>query len=384
MRCIALMLGAAVIAGPVTVAAQAKPDHPKSQTAGAVSISVPRPLLPESFAGWEQSDAPRPLADPAQVDSANTAALKEYGFQNGLEVHYKKAGETLTLRALRFNDLSGAYGAYSFYRANGWPREDIGNGAASYHNRVLFWQGSTVVDATFSHVNPMTGSELRELATQLPTAQGTRALAPPILSDLPKKSLDAQTTHYAVGSASYAGSGGVLPPDLVGFDRGAETVTANYTLNSGPAVLTLIDYPTPQMAQAQEARIRDYLKAGANAQPAFPKPLQDSDQASLEVRRTGPVVALVSGDAIPDESHKLLASVHYESEYVSIPQPTESEVSKTGKLLLGIAELVIIGSVAALLLGFFLGGGRALYRMAKGKPASSLYEAEFIRLDLRE
>ena len=376
-------MGAAVLAGSAVAGAQAKPDA-KPSTAGAVTVSLPRPLLPESFAGWEQKDAPKPLADAAQADATNAAALKEYGFQNGLEAHYAKEGETLTLRSLRFNDLSGAYGAYSFYRGNGWPREEIGNGAASNHNRVLFWQGSTVVDATFSHIGPMTGSELRELASRLPTAQGTKALSPPILSDLPRKALDGQTTHYTLGPASYSGSGGVLPPDLVGFDRGAEAVTANYSLPSNPAVLTLIDYPTPQMAQAQEARIRDYLKAGAKAQPPFPKPLQDSDQASLEVRRSGPVVAIVSGDAIPDESHKLIESVHYESEYVSIPQPTESEVSKTGRLLFGIAEMVIIGSVAALLLGFFLGGGRALYRIAKGKPASSVYEAEFIRLDLRE
>jgi len=51
---------------------------------------------------------------------------------------------------------------------------------------------------------------------------------------------------------------------------------------------------------------------------------------------------------------------------------------------LGIAALVIIGASAAILLGFFLGGGRALYRMARGKPISSVYEEEFIRLDLRE
>jgi hypothetical protein len=53
-------------------------------------------------------------------------------------------------------------------------------------------------------------------------------------------------------------------------------------------------------------------------------------------------------------------------------------------LLLGIASLVIIGVSAALLLGFFLGGFRALYRMARGKPISSVYEEEFIHLDLRE
>jgi hypothetical protein len=230
----------------------------------------------------------------------------------------------------------------------------------------------------------MSGSELRELAGQLPLPEGSRALAPPILANLPQASLDGQTTHYAVGPAGYAGAGGVLPPELVGFDRGAETATANYTLRSGVATLTIIDYPTPQMAAAMEPKIRDYIKAGKGAQPAWPKPLVDSDLASLEVRRSGPLVAIVSGDAIPDESHKLLATVHFESELMSIPQPTESEVAKTGRLLLGIATLVGIGSFAAILLGFFLGGFRALYRIARGKPASSVYEAEFISLNLRD
>ena len=69
---------------------------------------------------------------------------------------------------------------------------------------------------------------------------------------------------------------------------------------------------------------------------------------------------------------------------MSIPQPTESEIAKTGKLLMGIAFLVIIGSSAAILLGFFLGGFRALYRIARGRPASSVYDMEFISLNLRD
>jgi hypothetical protein len=178
----------------------------------------------------------------------------------------------------------------------------------------------------------------------------------------------------------------VLPAEIVGFDRGAEAVTATYSLRSNPATLTLIDYPTPQLAAAQETRIRAYIKAGSQAQPAWPKPLQDSDLASLEVRRSGPLVVLVSGDAVPEESHKLLGMVHYDADVTSMAQPTggESEIAKTAKLLFGIAGIVIVGVSAALLLGFFLGGGRALYRLARGKPVSSVYEAEFIRLDLRE
>lgn len=383
MQRFAVLFAAAALSAATLAGAQNKPGD-KPNTAGAVTVSLARPLLPEAFDGWVADGKPTPLADANAADAAHADALKEYGLVNGLSVIYKRDGQTLTVKALRFGDLSGSYGAYTFYRGTGWPKEDIGSGAASDHKRVVFWRGTTMVDATFSQITPESASELRDLAARLPQAQGTKALAPPILSVFPQKSLDGQTTHYALGAAGYAGSGGVLPAELVGFDRGAEAATANYTLTSGPATLTLIEYPTPQMAIAQEQKIRDYIKGGGKAQPPFPKPLADSDQASLEVRRSGPVVALVSGDAIPDESHKLLETVHYQSEFVSIPQPTESEVAKTGRLLMGIAGIVIVGCCAAVLLGLFLGGGRALYRIAKGKPASSVYEAEFIRLDLRE
>jgi hypothetical protein len=344
----------------------------------------PSALLPDVLDGWVEAAPPTALTDAALADAANAAALKEYDYTGGASVTYKREGETLSVRALRFEDASGAYGAYSFYRQNGWAKEDIGSGATSNHNRVLFWKGDTVVDATYSHIGPMSAGEMRELARHVPNPPGTKALMPPILANLPQGSLDGQTTHYAEGPAGYAGSGGVLPPDLVGFDRGAEAVTANYSLSSGPATLTIIDYPTPQMAEAQEPRIRAYLKAGSKAQPPWPQPLVNSDQASLEVRRSGPLVAIVSGDAIPNESHRLLEMVHFEADLTAIPQPTESEVGKTAQLLAGIAALVIVGGSAALLLGFFLGGGRALYRIVRGRPASSVFDEEFIRIDLRE
>ena len=381
LACSMSMLGSAV-SGQAQVAPA---KHAEPAKAAAVSPAGPAALLPDSFAGWVAIEAEKTITDPAQADAANAAALKEYDFTDAALANYKRGGETLSLRALRFHDASGGYGAYSFYRQNGWPKEEIGSGATSNHNRVLFWLGNTVVDANFSHIGPMSGSELRELAGNLPVPGGNRAIVPPILSDLPKDSLDGQTTHYALGPAGYAGAGGVLPPDLVGFDRGAEVVTANYKLRSNTATLTLVNYPTPQIAAAQESKIRAYIKAGSQAQPPWPKPLQDSDQASLEVRRSGPLVAVVSGDAIPDESHKLLALLHYDADLTTIPAPPgDSDVAKTAKLLMGIVALVIIGASAAILLGFFLGGGRALYRVARGKPVSSVYEEEFIHLDLRE
>lgn len=380
MRFIPRLSPALLLAGLFTLHAQTTPLTKPAKAAQAPA------LLPDLFAGWKATDAPMAVTDPSVADPAAAAALKEYGFTDATLATYNHGDQTLSLRALRFQDATGAYGAYSFYRPSGWPKAEIGTGAASNGNRVYFWIGNIVIDANFSQIGPMSAAQLRELAGELPLPAGTKAIPPPILSNLPKDALDGQTTHYAIGPAGYAGPGGVLPPELVGFDRGAEAVTASYTLRSGPATLTVIDYPTPQMATAQESRIRDFIKAGDAPQHPWTKPLKDSAQASLEVRRSGTLVALVSGDAIPDESHKLLQQVNFDIDLksVSVPRQENSEIRKTGKLLLGIVTLVLIGSGAAILLGLFLGGGRAMYRVARGKPASSLHEAEFISLHLED
>lgn len=382
---VSAVLSAAQAAPPKSAAPTSASKPAPNEVVTKVSLPPsPAALLPDALDGWIANGPAKAIADAATADPANAAALQEYEFTGGATNSYKRDGEKLTLRALRFQDASGAYGAYSFYRQNGWPKADIGSGAASNHNRVLFWKGNAVIDANFSQIGALSASELRELAAKIPDPPGNKSLMPPILANLPQHSLDPQTTHYAEGPAGYAGGGGVLPADLVGFDRGAETATANYSLVSGPATLTVIDYPTPQMAEAMESKIRDYIKAGSKAQPTWTKPLMDSDLASLEVRRSGPLVILVSGDAIPDESHRLIETVHFNADLVAIPQPTTSEIGKTAQLLMGIAGIVIVGGSASLLLGFFLGGGRALWRIAHGKPASSIYDEDFIHIDLRQ
>ena len=381
---LALACAAAQVPAQSTPAAKNAGQQSGSSATAVELPPSPQALLPEVFDGWVAAAPIHALTSPEQADAANTDALKEYGFSFGALGNYKREGDTLTIRAMRFEDASGAYGAYTFYRPTGWPREQIGAGAASDKNRVIFWKGDTLVDATFSRVGPMSVGEMREIAARLPVPAGNRAVPPPILNFLPQQSLTGQTTHYAEGAAGYAGAGGVLPASVAGFDRGAEAITANYGLMSGPATLTIFEYPTPQIARLEEDTIRNYIKAGSNARPPWPQPLKDSDLASLAVRRSGVLVALVSGDAIPEESHELLESVHYEADLTSVPQPVESEIAKTSKLLFGIAALVGVGSLAAILLGFFLGGGRALYRMARGRPASSVYDEEFIHLDLRE
>ena len=175
-------------------------DEHKSTVTAIQLPPAPTPMLPESFDGWVEDGKPaaayhRPRAGrPGQCRGAEGIRV-----QRGRVANYKREGETLSLRALRFDDASGAYGAYSYYRQNGWPKEAIGTGAASDNNRVLFWVGTTVVDATFSHVGPMSAGELREIARQLPqptaTARWRRPSWPACLS--PSLTRRPRTTQWA-------------------------------------------------------------------------------------------------------------------------------------------------------------------------------------------
>jgi hypothetical protein len=346
---------------------------------------APPPLLPTDFAGWSLSGPVQDSTAPEAADAANAAVLKEYGFQQFTTAHYTNGDNKLNVRAIRFQDASGAYGAFTFFRRPGSLAEQIGRSAAWDGSHVLFWNGATLVDATLDKVTPMTGSELRELAKALPQPPGSANVAPPLPGYLPRQDLDPNLTHYSLGPEAYARSGGVLPAALVDFALSAEAVTSNYSSRDGDGQITLLIYPTPQMAAARLRDIDGFLKAG-NTRSTWPQALAESRPDSLLTRRSGPIIALTSGSLPPATAHKLINQVNYQADVVwNNPQGYISDGSKVARLILGIFALTGILGGAAILLGLFLGGGRALYRVIRGKPASAFQEeTEFIRLNLED
>jgi hypothetical protein len=186
--------------------------------------------------------------------------------------------------------------------------------------------------------------------------------------------------RYAIGPAAYARGGGVLPFGAVDFSRDAEVVTAQYNLHGDKGTLTLIEYPTPQMALHSETMLNALIKG------PLPASLQQSSTAALGVRRTGPIVAMTSGSFSNGEAQALLAQVKYQADVTwnKGEGNYKREVKNAAAMLIGIAYLTAFLAACALLLGAFLGGGRALLRILRGKPASTVYEEDFISLNLSD
>ncbi|HMK23648.1 MAG TPA: DUF6599 family protein, partial [Terriglobales bacterium] len=122
----------------------------RAQTAAANAPAAKAAILPPTFGGWQLQGTLQTSSDPAAADPTNPAVLKEYGFTDFAGGTYtQEDGRKLTVRAARFADASGAYGAFTFYKQPEMLNEKIGDQASSLNNRVLFYRGGVLVDAVF-------------------------------------------------------------------------------------------------------------------------------------------------------------------------------------------------------------------------------------------
>jgi hypothetical protein len=340
------------------------------------------PILPKQFAGWQMQSTAQPSKDAAAADPTNAALLKEYGFTDVENTSYKSDdGRTLKIRAARFNDASGAFGAYSFYLQPGMAREEIGDQGASTGPRVLFYRGNVLVDAVFSQLSVMSAAGLRELAGILPRPAGNAASLPPILAFMPHHGYQANTEKYAEGPLALGAIESPLSSDLVDFSANPEVVLGDYSTAGGQATLMLVEYPTPALAAAH---LRTIAAANHVAEP-------QAGVQSVEnlgpyfAKRTGPILAIASGALSQSDAQTLLGAVNYEASVTWNENTYFDKKNNIANLLVNIILLCILVGAISLAAGVAFGGARVLLRRYfPGQVFGSAEQTEFISLDLSE
>ena len=320
--------------------------------------------------------------DANAADPANAALLNEYGFTDLETATYKSDdGRTLKIRAARFADASGAFGAYTLYLRPAMAREEIGDQGASADRRVLFYRGHILVDAVFSQMSVMSAAGLRELAGFLPRPGGNAGNLPPILAYMPHHGYQTNTEKYAEGPIGLGAISSPLPAALVDFGASPEVVLGQYSTASGDATLMLIEYPTPALAAEHLRRIdaanhasqpQAGIEAVENIGPFFDK-------------RTGPIVAIAAGPLSQGDAQALLGAVNYEASVTWNENTYFDKRNNVANLLVNIILLCIIVGAISLAAGVAFGGARVLLRRYfPGKVFGRADQTELISLDLSE
>jgi hypothetical protein len=340
------------------------------------------PILPKQFAGWQIQGAAQVSKDADAADPTNAALLKEYGFTDFESATYKSDdGRTLKIRAARFADASGAFGAYSFYLQPEMAREEIGDQGASLTQRVLFYRGHIVVEAVFSQLSVMSAASLRELAGVLPRPGGNAANLPPILAFMPHHGYESNTEKYAEGPLALAAITAPLPADLVDFSASPEVVLGQYSTPGGEATLMLIEYPTPALA-AEHLRRIDAAHHAAQPQPGV---AAVENVGPFFDKRTGPIVAIVAGPLSQSDAQTLLGAVNWDPSVTWNENTYFDKKNNIANLLVNIILLCIIGGAITLATGLAFGGLRVLLRRYfPGGVFGRADQTEFISLDLTE
>ena len=359
-----------------------EPLAAKESPNSSANASAPQ-LLPKEFGGWTSQAAPRKSNDPAVADPVNGALLKEFGFQDfESAVYASDDGRKLTVKAARFADATGAYGAFTYYKMPQMLVEKIGDQGASLNERVLFYRHNVLVDAVFTRLSAMSAAELRELAGDLPSPSMDAQKLPALPTYLPRSGYVKNSAKYVVGPAGLAGINAPLPANLVDFDAGAEVALGNYDSAGGPATLMLISYPTPQIAAAHLQRIEAAHQSNADQ--------QDNKATLVDIsptfeKRTGPIVAVVSGPVSPSEAKSLLAMVNYDANVTWSENTAVTKKDNLANLLVNVIFLcgIILGLM--LVAGFAFGGVRILLRrLLPQREAEAQDDMGIISLHLEE
>lgn len=352
--------------------------------AAFAASTPPASILPKEFGGWQLSGAMRTSQDPATADSVNAALLKEYGFTDLASATYTRDdGRKLTIKAARFADASGAYGAFTYYKMPQMLTEEIGDGAASLNERVLFCRGDVLVDAVFSRLNAMSAAELRELTGALPLPAGSAQKLPGLPAYLTREAYVKNSAKYVVGPVALEKISAPIPASLVDFNAGAEVVLGNYRNSGGEATLMLISYPTPQIAAEHLRRIEAAAHTASTPQPAASPAL--ADVGPIFDKRTGPIVVIATGPLSQSEAKSLLASVNYDADVTWNQNTYATKRDNLANLLVNVIILcaVILGFM--LVAGLAFGGFRiAVKRLFPERVFDRPGEMEFISLHLSE
>lgn len=293
--------------------------------------------------------------------------MAEYGLARVERGTFARGPRHIQVLGMRFENAIGAFGAFTYYRPINFHPFDLAQPqeqAASGDTRILFTRGLWLIQVRMDMLTAMTASEMRQLAANLGPVAGSAPALPTLPFYLPTEHLEPNSIRYAEGPAGYAAACDWLPAAAVDFSQSPQIAVGSYDLpetDPGVVQVMVISYPTPQMARTHLAELQK--------------------NPDLEVRRSGPLLAVVHGiSAAP--AQRLAEAVNYDAEITIAPHGPVG-IEGLPALIIGIFLLCAFIIGVAVVVGVLTGGIRVLLRRAFPDRFRSLQGETLIRLNLK-
>jgi hypothetical protein len=288
--------------------------------------------------------------------------MKEAGLVSANPRTYLNGKTSVDVTLYIFRDSSGAYEAFT-------TMQDEESPLPASH--VAIPRSNLVLDIwSEAKLGP---KELKTAATWVQSISDG-VTSPPIATYLPEQGRQPRSERYALGPvafdvASYEARANMMAlKGYVGFNSGAEAISARYNNGTNEATLLLIEYPTPQLAELHLKHMQRAISAAKNG-------------ASVE--RKGSLLSIVLAPTSQAYADKLRSSVNYETQVTwSEPSATATDPpwsSVLAKIFIGTGMFMVV----AVVLGVAFGGVRVITkRLFPGKVFDRPEQIEVLQLGL--
>lgn len=239
-------------------------------------------------------------ADESIKDAGSLGHVKDWALfaDVGFEQYARRAyslttGGTLSIEVVTLKDSKAAYSLLTLLRkssvAPGPPGEFYSeDGSSLIFARGYFLvrlQGETPLDV------------VKRVATSVSNRIGQRETAlPSLIAHFPQNGYNPSSLRYFLGPRSYDAFSIAQSGSHLKFESGMEIAQARYAVNNQTGLLSLISYPTHEMAEGYQESLEG---PGPNA------------GYKVYVRRAGPLVGLLEGSFDPVTADGLLSSIHF-------------------------------------------------------------------------
>lgn len=285
------------------------------------------------------------------------------------------AGE-LTVEILTMEDDRGSYSLLTLLRDRAIAPGPPGDYSASGEGAVMFAQDRYWVRLQSSHAGDLPMRIARSIGNRI----GIHSESPPsLVKHLPERGYEPASLRYCLGPEAVQKYAEPVSVRLGAFPDTTEVAQARYASDGQAGTLTLVQFPTIQIAE--DCFDTQLLPLA-----------QDTDQQDIYARRAGPIVGILKGRFSPTYADKLLGSLEYS---YTVQWIYDKNTSRSGNLwdmpfgILGtvVRSLVLVSLLC--LLSIAAGIALALFRIALRAYAPNnildrLERTELIRLKLNE
>jgi hypothetical protein len=337
----------------------------------AVSLSAQSPLekvFPDGFGHWTASSS---LIKVKADTEEQLKVLVEAGLVDVMARDYSNGSQQMSVSLYQLRDPSSAYSVLTYFSP---PK---------YHSHEVFQVGNFVVSA--GGAQDFGEADRRLLADAIRKSADTAPL-PPIRDYLPESGRVSGTERYALGPVAFRAAAEALDrtafaalADLVGFSSGAEAMFARYRVGTQAAVLLLIDYPTPQLAELHlkhlEGAVLTARRAGSS--------LEQVERAGTAIERKGSLLSIVLAPTSVVYAESLRGAVNYETQVTwNEPGATATDppwVTVLTRIFVGTGVFMVV----AVVLGIAFGGVRVLTKIfLPGKVFDRPEQMDILQLGL--